>query len=226
MTQKDTRAATALAFLAEVAQNNNRPWFEAHRDAYTEARASFESMVADLLPRIAEFDAGIGHLSVKDCTYRFYRDIRFSPDKSPYKRHFGAYINSHGKKSFHGGYYLHLQPGNSLLGGGAYCLSSPLLAAVRRDVMENISEFRGIVEANGFRRLFPVIGMDRVKTLPKGVRRDFPFPQYVRPKDYSVGCSLEDGFFNTADWLEKTVHAFKVMKPYLDFINFTIDEAQ
>ena len=41
----------------------------------------------------------------KEWAYRFYRDTRFSPDKSPYKNHLGAYIDAKGKKALRGGYY-------------------------------------------------------------------------------------------------------------------------
>ena len=88
-----------LAFLRDVMRNNNREWFQAHRAAYDEARAEFEQGIAKAIGRIADFDQEIAHVSVKDATYRFYRDTRFSPDKSPYKNHFGAYINAHGKKA-------------------------------------------------------------------------------------------------------------------------------
>lgn len=89
-----------LGFLRDVAANNNREWFAAHKDKYLECKADFEEGVAQLIGRIAEFDPNIAHLEPKDCCYRFYRDVRFSEDKSPYKRHFGAYICERGKKVF------------------------------------------------------------------------------------------------------------------------------
>ena len=99
-----------LAFLKDVAAHNNREWFNSHRDRYEEARTAFEKIVEELILHIGQFDESVRHLQVKDCTYRFYRDTRFSEDKSPYKRHLGAYINAHGKKSFwqevHGAFRL------------------------------------------------------------------------------------------------------------------------
>ena len=100
-----------LDFLKDVAAHNDRGWFAGHKGQYEEACGFFEEMVQALIHRIAAFDGSVAHLTVKDCTYRFYRDTRFSEDKSPYKRHFGAYINACGKKSWHSGYYFHLQPG-------------------------------------------------------------------------------------------------------------------
>ena len=107
-------------FLRDIAANNNRPWFQEHKAGYEKAKAEFEKGVSEAITAISKFDPSVSHLTVKDCCYRFYRDTRFSPDKSPYKRHFGAYISAHGKKSLHGGYYIHLQPGHCLLAIGSY----------------------------------------------------------------------------------------------------------
>ena len=108
-------AKRILQFLRDVSANNNRPWFQAHKDEYLAVKADFEADIAKAILRIAEFDPSVAHITVKDTTYRFYRDTRFSPDKSPYKNHLGAYIAAHGKKALHGGYYIHLEPDNCLL---------------------------------------------------------------------------------------------------------------
>ena len=215
-----------FGFLRAVAAHNDREWFAAHRAQYDEARGYFEEMVEMVIHRIALFDDSVAHLSVNDCTYRFYRDTRFSEDKSPYKRHFGAYVNARGKKSWHSGYYLHVQPGGCMLAGGAWCLPSPILKAVRQSIVDEIDEFRGIVEAPDFKAAFPVIGETRLKTLPKGFPKDFPYPQYLRPKDYSVAHAVEDGFFRAPDWLDRTAEVFGLMKPFNDFVNYTIDECE
>ena len=89
-----------LSFLKDVAENNNRPWFQEHRSEYLAAKDDFEQGVAKAIGTIAEFDPSIAHISVQDASYRFYRDTRFSPDNSPYKRHLGAYIAAHGKRHY------------------------------------------------------------------------------------------------------------------------------
>ena len=213
-----------LQFLRDVAAHNDRAWFAAHREQYEEARGYFEEMVYALIHRIAVFDESVARLSVKDCTYRFYRDTRFSADKSPFKSHFGAYVNAKGKKSWHSGYYFHIEPGACMLAGGSWCLPSPLLKAVRQSVMDEIDEFRGIVEKKEFRTAFPVIGETRLKTLPKGFPKDFPYPDYLKPKNYSVCRMVPDDFFGGEDWLERTAAVFELMKPFNDFVNYTIDD--
>ncbi len=213
-----------LEFLKDVTSHNNREWFAEHKGRYEQVRVYFEEMVQEIIWRVAEFDESVAHLSVKDCTYRFYRDTRFSEDKSPYKRHFGAYINAKGKKSFHSGYYFHLEPGACLLAGGAWCLPPNILKAVRQSIVDELDEFRAIVEENCFMKAFPKIGETHLKTLPKGFPKDFPYPDYLRPKDYSVCHGVDDDFFRSSDWLERSVEVFRLMKPFNDFINYTIDD--
>lgn len=221
---RNVNVANILGFLKDVAANNHRPWFEANRARYEKVRADFTCVSETMIRHIGRFDADIVGLPVESTLYRFYRDTRFSPDKVPYKRHLGTYINSRGKKSPHGGYYLHLQPGACLVACGAYCLESPLLRAVRQSVVDRIDEFRAIVEAPEFRRLFPVIGSERLKTFPTGFARDFAYPEYIRPKDYSIAHPLPDSFFQQAGWDKRVAELFERMKPFLDFVNDTIDD--
>ena len=115
-------------FLRELRENNDREWFNAHKKRYVELKAWFDEWVGKLIEKTAGFDEEIEGLNVKDCVYRIYRDVRFSPDKSPYKTHFAAYLASPGgRNSQRAGYYVHLEPDGSLLAGGLYCPEPSLL---------------------------------------------------------------------------------------------------
>ena len=80
-------AKRILKYLKQIAVHNNRAWYLEHKAEYDAIRADFEQGIAQALERIITFDPEVAHLQVKDCTYRFNRDTRFSPDKSPYKNH-------------------------------------------------------------------------------------------------------------------------------------------
>lgn len=86
-----------IEFLKQLAANNNRIWFQEHKAEYLHVQEMFNELLAALIARIAVFDKSVAHVRPQDCTYRIYRDIRFSSDKSPYKRHIGGYINAKGK---------------------------------------------------------------------------------------------------------------------------------
>ena len=100
-----------IDFLRDLVANNNRDWFAANKERYQTTLDAFREEVAWFIARIGEFDERVKYLTPEDCLFRIYRDIRFSPNKLPYKNHFGAYICPNGgRKSPLSGYYLHLQP--------------------------------------------------------------------------------------------------------------------
>lgn len=150
-----------LAYLRELRDNNNREWFAENKARYQELKAGFEELVDELIGRIAVWDGEVKNLTARDCVYRIYRDVRFSPDKSPYKTHFGAYIcGFRGKNSGRCGYYFHLEPDGCLLGGGCYCPAPPLLKRIRQDIYDNIEEFTAIIRNPEFKTEFPEIDQD------------------------------------------------------------------
>jgi len=224
-----------ISFLKAVGKNNNRPWFQAHKEEYLAVRADYEEEINAAIARIAEFDPSIKHITVKDATYRFYRDTRFSNDKSPYKTHLGAYIAAHGKKALHGGYYIHIEPNHCLLACGNYWLPTNILTSCRNEIMANIDDWRAIVENERFISLFgrPAegtwdspkgFGIEHLKTAPSGFPRDYEHIQYIRMKDYCCWTAVPDDFFDGDAWLDKMTEVFKVSKPMMDFINSVIDD--
>lgn len=213
-------------FLKQLAGHNNREWFQANKALYEAARNEFDKLLTAVIAGIGTFDESVRGLEPKDCTYRIYRDTRFSNDKTPYKIHIGGYINPKGKKSDHCGYYLHLQPEACMLAGGSYCLPSPVMKALRQAIFDNIDEYRSIVEDPRFTRYFPQVGDTFLKTAPKGFPRDFEHLRYLQCKEFTVACMLPDEFFLAPDCVEKTTEIFQVMKPFCDFLNFTIDEEE
>ena len=141
-----------LKFLRQVMANNNREWFQEHKSEYEAVRAEFERGVQQAIERVVTFDPEIAHVQVKDCTYRFYRDTRFSTDKSPYKNHFGAYINAKSKKALRGGYYIHLEPDHCLLAVGNYWLPTNILTSCRNEMMANTDVWLKCVENEEFQK--------------------------------------------------------------------------
>lgn len=130
-----------LSFLRQLECNNNKAWFDSHRSEYLEVRSFFEAFISSLIEKIGEFDPTIVDLTVKDCTYRINKDMRFSRDKLPYKTHLGAYIVRGGKKSGYSGYYFHIgtgsensYPAQHLLAIGNYFTEPAVLKILREDI--------------------------------------------------------------------------------------------
>lgn len=211
-------------YLKELYENNNRQWFNEHKEDYQKARLNFESLISSLINRIALFDDSVKGIQPQDCLYRIYRDTRFSLDKTPYKTHMGGYVNAKGKKSVHCGYYVHIENGNCLLAGGSLCYPPFILKALRQSVYDNIDEFRNIVEDPQFKQYFPVIGETFLKTAPKGFPKDFEYLDYLKCKEYTCTCYLSDNVFLAPDFLDKAEDIFRQLKRFADFVNFTIDD--
>ena len=218
------QAKRILDLLRELQKSNNRPWFQAHRAEYDALRADFETDARKAIERLSTVDPSVAHLTVKDVTYRFYRDTRFSPDKSPYKNHFGAYIAAHGKKALHGGYYFHLEPGHCMIACGNYWLPTDVLTACRNKIMMQIDEFRSTVESPAFRKYYDGFGNDKLKTAPKGFPKDFPYLEYLKAKDYCCWHYVPDDFFEGDKWLDTFADACCAAKPMMDFVNDVIDD--
>lgn len=233
-----------LKFLRQVMANNNREWFQEHKGEYEAVRAEFERGVQQALDRVVTFDPDIAHVQVKDCTYRFYRDTRFSPDKSPYKNHLGAYINAKSKKALRGGYYLHLEPDHCLLAVGNYWLPTNILTSCRNEMMANTDEWLKCVENEAFQKYFgsdvamntkqPTdvdswdqpqgFGLAKLKTCPSGFPKDWPHVNYLCLKDYCAWHAVSNSFFEGDDWLDEMERIFRAAKPMMDFMNSVIDD--
>lgn len=214
-----------FTFLKLLRENNNREWFHANKKLYDDARAKVELITMQLIGEISKFEPSASGMRPEECLYRIYRDTRFSPDKTPYKRHFGIYINPFGgKKSQLSGYYLHLEPGASLVGGGLWCPPTQVLKAVRQDIYDNIEEYLEIIENPEFKKIYPQVGSDFLKTAPKGFPKDWEHISLLKPRDYTVGCNLTDRTVRSKDFIAKVAEAFRTLKPFNDFLNYTFEE--
>ncbi|GHV04125.1 TIGR02453 family protein [Bacteroidia bacterium] len=216
-----------LQFLKELEQNNNREWFHANKERYDVLKKEHQAIVQQLINRITLFDPDIAGLEAKDCLFRIYRDIRFSPNKVPYKTHFGAYMATQGgRSSLKAGYYLHLEPGNCLLSGGLWIPDPKLLKKVRQDIYDHIDEFAAIIEKPSFKAIYPELEGETLKRIPAGFPADFKYEWLLRYKSFCVNTCKPDSFFDRHNWMDQTVACFKELLPFNRFLNYSVDEFQ
>lgn len=213
-----------IDFLVELRKNNNREWFQAHKGEYDALRTHFIADVEQLIARLATYDEELRGLRVEDCIYRIYRDIRFSPDKTPYKTYFSAYIARGGKKSPRAGYYLHIEPGNVALSGGIWCPDTRLIKALRQAIYDNLDEWQSIVEAPQFVQNYPTFVGETLKMTPRDFPKEGDHTKWVKRKDYTVWGLQTDDFISRPDWIEQAAQKLLLIKPMNDFLNYTVDE--
>ncbi|MCC8134244.1 MAG: DUF2461 domain-containing protein [Tannerellaceae bacterium] len=216
----------ALQFLRELEENNNRIWFQENKERYEVLRKGYIEYVQTLIDRISLFDPEIAGLEAKDCLFRIYRDIRFSPNKLPYKNYFGAYMASGGRKSPRGGYYFHLQPDGCFFSGGIWCPEPALLKMLRRDIYDQMDEFVAIIENPEFKSVYKELEGETLKRMPAGYPSDTPRGEILLHKDFCVTAPVPDSFFDQPDWIDTAESYFRKLLPFNQFLNYTVDEFQ
>jgi uncharacterized protein (TIGR02453 family) len=212
---------TTLQFLKNLKKNNNKPWFDDHRKEYENAKTDFHQLISAIIAGIGKFDAPLSALTAKDCTFRINRDVRFSKDKSPYKTNMGASFNMGGKKLQSAGYYFHVEPGKSFIGGGLYMPMPPLLAKVRQEIDYNFDDWKKIVENKTFATIFKkgVDGIDYLVRPPKGYEETNPAISYLKMKNFIVSKPLTDKDLVDKKLSNEILKTFKAMKPFINFLN-------
>ena len=212
-----------MTFLNGVLMNNNRPWFQENKDLYLKAQERINNMTVELIEGISKFDSSVKNLSVSDCTYRIYRDIRFSHDKSPYKTYFSAVLGKKGRKCTQAGCYLHMEPGNSALHAGIWWPENDILARLRSEIDANIDEFKAILDDPEFATRFTFYG-DKLKSVPRGYSKDNPNAEFLKMKEYLCIKKVDDDYFFCDDWVEKVAEDFSHVQRFNTFLNYIFSE--
>ena len=211
-----------LRFLHSLSLHNDKVWFEAHKADYLKAKATVGELAVKLIAGIRAFDGSIGPLSVSDCTYRIYRDVRFSKDKSPYKTYMGIFVNRGGKKSGYSGYYFHVDGnGKHILAIGNYYTEPQVLKTLREDIELGGGDFRRILEG-----VSPGLVLDTegaLKKVPKGFPADSPDAELFKLKNFSLSMNPEEDFILSPDLADNILEVFKTGKPFLDYVNRAIE---
>ena len=211
-----------LRFLHSLSLHNDKAWFDTHKTDYLKAKDTIEILAVKLIEGIRSFDDTIGPLTAADCTYRIYRDVRFSKDKSPYKTHMGVFITRGGKKSGYSGYYFHIDgTGDHLLAIGDYLTEPRVLKTLREDIEMGGGDFRQILAG-----LAPGLVLDTegaLKKVPKGFPADSPDAEFFKLKNFCLLKSLDQDFILSPNLVDSVLDIFRTGKPFLDFINRAID---
>jgi uncharacterized protein (TIGR02453 family) len=218
---------STLKFLKDLKKNNNKPWFDAHRKQYETAKKNFEEFVQTLIDKHGLKDATIKEQVAKQCMFRINRDIRFSKDKTPYKSYFSASINMGGKKSIYGGYYFHLEPGGSYVGGGVWMPLPPELKKIRQEIDYCYDEFKKITGSNKFKTVYGGLyrGDDvSLSRVPQGFEADNPAAEDLKLKSWIAMREIKDAELTSKDLVKKSLDAFATMMPWVHFVNRTMQD--
>lgn len=212
-----------MTFLEGVLHNNNRPWFLEHKQEYLNAQAQFNALAERIIDGVQRFDDDMRGLTLKDCTYRFYRDTRFSADKRPYKTHFGVFVCKGGKKSMLSGYYFQIQPKESedyfsgnMLCTGMYMPYPDTLKSVREEIL-----FDGDTLAETIRKAdgFTLDTHSALKRVPNGYPKDHPHAEFLKLRDYLMLREVGEQDLYRPDLVDWVLDEFKKTKDFCRWLN-------
>ena len=221
----------AIQFLVDLAENNDRAWFQPRKAEYERLlRDPMEAMIAALAERLAA--RGVPMLAdPKRSPFRIYRDTRFSKDKSPYKTHLGASFRwvenapgaraggGHDERAHGNGGYFHFQPGEMYAGGGMWMMERTSIEAFRDSVRDHPDRVRAALEEPAFTAAWgEARPHDELKRFPPGYPQDHPLAHMFRWKDVVFGRRLSDEEVLSPDLPDRLAMGYAAATPVFRFL--------
>jgi uncharacterized protein (TIGR02453 family) len=208
---------SSLDFLDQLKENNNKVWFEAQKPNYLKELNHIETFAGALLQELSLSDV-LETSSGKKSVYRIYRDIRFSKDKTPFKTFWGgSYTRATAARR--GGYYFHLEKGNSFLAGGFWGPNAADLKRLRNEFAFDAKPLREILQSKSFINTFGTLQGEQLKTTPKGFDPNHEAIDLLRYKQFLIIKRFTDEKVLSALFLEQALETFKNMKPFFDYMS-------
>lgn len=200
-----------LDFINKLQKNNNREWFVENKKSFEDAKETASSLFNNVYNKLKPID----HLEPLKI-YRIYRDVRFSADKTPYKNHFSMYM-ARLQPEFRGGYYLHIEPGNSFIGIGFFDPNKEDLLRIRKEI-ELDDELETILSSKDIKATFGSLQGDEVKTAPKGFDKTHERIALLKKKQFLLIHKFTDKEVLSPDFYKEAANVFKKSRPFVDYM--------
>ncbi len=210
----------AVTFFRQLERNNNREWFQAHKQVFDECvKTPMERLLGVLNEHLAGFAPDYVS-EPKKSLYRIYRDTRFSADKTPYKIHIAASIWRQGlAKNRSAGFYCSVNHKQVEVGGGGYLIDPDYLSLLRQHIAANEAMFRKLTGSKRVRQLLGDLQGDKLTRVPKGFSADHPAADLIRGKQWYFYTLLDPALVTSKSLLPELVSRFRAMAPFIEFLN-------
>ena len=200
-------------FLKDLEQNNDREWFDKNKVVFKKQEKTVKDFLHTVLDKLKEHDE-IEKLKM----FRIYRDVRFSKDKTPYKSHLaGSFVRTGAK--LRGGYYVHIKPGDSFIATGFWEPNKEDLFTIRKELELDAQEFRAVINAPAFKKIWGEIAGDELKTAPKGFDKAHEDIDLIKMKQFIFVRKFSDKEVLSADFVDKIDESFNAIRPYFDLMS-------
>jgi len=213
---------TTIEFLKELKSNNSKSWFDQNRKRYDIMKSDYISLAGRILEQMKDIDPSLDMVTAKDCIFRINRDVRFSADKSPYKTNLGIALHPGGKKFNLAAYYLHIEPGQSFIGGGLWMPEAPLLSKVRKEIHYFYHDLVDILNNPLYKKTFGSLDVEDGQKLtrpPKGYKAEDPAIEFLKLKSFTASTPLPDEMLTSDKLVGHIIDTFTILKPLIGFIN-------
>lgn len=208
-------------FFRELKRNNRREWFQANKDRY-------ENQVREPLQRfVSEFERPLLEISphfradprpIGGSLFRIYRDVRFSPDKSPYKTHAGIQFRHEQGRDVHApGFYLHLEPENVFAAVGIWHPDSKTLQQIREAIAAEPKDWLKAKSDKDFSDLYE-LGGESLKRAPQGYEPDHPQIEDLKRKDYIAHFVFSEREACSPDFPDRYAEGCRRAAPFMRFL--------
>lgn len=213
---------TTIEFLKELKSNNSKSWFDQNRKRYDIMKSDYISLAGRILEQMKDIDPSLDMVTAKDCIFRINRDVRFSADKSPYKTNLGIALHPGGKMFNLAAYYLHIEPGQSFIGGGLWMPEAPLLSKVRKEIHYFYHDLVDILNNPLYKKTFGSLDVEDGQKLtrpPKGYEAEDPAIEFLKLKSFTASTPLPDEMLTSDKLVGHIIDTFTILKPLIGFIN-------
>jgi uncharacterized protein (TIGR02453 family) len=204
---------STLEFLTQLKENNDRDWFATNKKAFETEQKLAKTFFTSVGMQLGKMDS-IERLQI----FRIYRDVRFSKNKAPYKNHFSVGF-TRTKPLLRGGYYLHIEPCASFVGGGFWEPNPVDLNRIRKEFEMDDEEIRTILADVTLKKIFGKLKGDELKTAPKGFDKTHPAIDLIRKKQYLLTRSFSDKEVLSPHFEEEVLATFKAMRPFFNYMS-------
>jgi uncharacterized protein (TIGR02453 family) len=204
---------STLEFLTQLKENNDRDWFATNKKAFETEQKLAKTFFTSVGMQLGKMDS-IERLQI----FRIYRDVRFSKNKAPYKNHFSVGF-TRTKPLLRGGYYLHIEPCASFVGGGFWEPNPVDLNRIRKEFEMDDEEIRTILADVTLKKIFEKLKGDELKTAPKGFDKTHPAIDLIRKKQYLLTRSFSDKEVLSPHFEEEVLATFKAMRPFFNYMS-------
>ena len=202
-----------ISFLKQLKLNNNRDWFNKNKDQFKSIQSDIKIFAQEVKDSLSISD-DIEKLKI----FRIYRDLRFSKDKTPFKKNIGMAFHR-AKPELRGGYYLEISADESFLAVGFWNPNKEDLLRIRKEIEIDGQQFKSIINQKKIKDIWGDMKGEELKTSPKGFNIDHEHIDIIKKKQFIFIKKLKEHDILDNNFQRQLVNYFESIRPFFDYMS-------